>query len=174
MSKNALQALVFALGVALLLGCSSEPATTDAPQAGASPAGAKYLLEAEPSGALNVADMAASAKDQQEVTVVGRIGGSANPWVEDVAAFTIVDMSLEHCAPDEGCPTPWDYCCSINTLPNSTVMVQVVDEKGDVLPTDARKLLGLKELQTIVVNGRLKAESDDSLVLLADGIHVKQ
>lgn len=174
MSKLAIEIVVVALGVCLLIGCSSEQAKKEPPEAGASAAGEKYLLAAEPAGALNVADIAATANDQQEVTVVGRIGGSANPWVEDRAAFTIVDMSVDHCPPEEGCPTPWDYCCSRILVPNSTVMVQVVDGKGDAVPTDARKLLGLKELQTVVVHGHVKSESDDSFVLLADGIHVKQ
>ncbi len=42
----------------------------------------------------------------------GRIGGSEKPFVDGLAAFTIVDLKVPYCADDEGCPTPWDYCCN--------------------------------------------------------------
>lgn len=37
-------------------------------------------------------------------------------------------------------------------------MVKVVDSSGKPLATDARKLLGLKELQTVVVHGVAKRD----------------
>ena len=52
------------------------------------------------------------AKDQTDVVIVGRIGGSENPWVDGRAAFSIVDPSLKSCAEVglDNCPKPWDYC----------------------------------------------------------------
>ena len=43
---------------------------------------------------------------------IGRIGGSENPWIEGLAAFTIVDPVMKHCGElgDDGCPKPWDFC----------------------------------------------------------------
>ena len=165
--------LPFVFSVAII-GCSSEPASKENPSTRATPAGQKYLLADEPKGAQAVTEVGESSKDDQQVTVVGRIGGSAKPWIEGMAAFTIVDESLEPCAPDEGCPTPWDYCCSINSIPKAALMVQVVDEGGKPLQSDAREMLGLKELQTVVVQGRVQRDADDSIVVLADGIHVKK
>ena len=167
-----LHSLLLAL-CAMLAGCSSESRKKDASASGATPLGKQYLLAGEPEGAQAVAEVGENAKDEQEVTVMGRIGGSADPWVDGMAAFTIVDASLDPCAPDEGCPTPWDYCCSINTIPKAALMVQVVDQSGNPLKYDAREMLGLKELQTVVVQGRVKREGDDSIVLLATGIHIQ-
>lgn len=55
-----------------------------------------------------------SAKQGDEIVIVGKIGGSETPFSADRAVFTIVDPALKSCAdggdPDH-CATPWDYCC---------------------------------------------------------------
>ena len=38
---------------------------------------------------------------------------------------------------------------------------------------DARKLLGVKELQTVVVRGRAKRDEAGNVIVLADGLHVR-
>jgi hypothetical protein len=100
----------------LLVGCSPDASTP----AGSEPTNSnlvsvealKFLLNAEPEGAADVIKVREKAKDQDEVVIVGRIGGSENPWVDGRAAFSIVDTSLESCLEcgSEGCPKPWDYC----------------------------------------------------------------
>ena len=74
--------------------------------------GSKYILSSEPEGAVGVRKAREDSKDQDEVVVIGRIGGSKNPWVEGVAAFSIVDLELKPCneLADDSCPIPWDYC----------------------------------------------------------------
>ncbi len=52
-------------------------------------------------------------------------------------------------------------------------MVKVVDDGGKTVATDARKLLGLKELQTVVVRGRAKRDEAGNVTVLADGIFVR-
>ncbi len=128
---------------------------------------ADQLVDAKPVG-----DVRESAEDGAEVAIVGRIGGDANPWVEGRAAFTIVDPKLEPCQPDEGCPTPWDYCCSTDLLPKNRALVKFVTAEGDTLEEDARKLLGVKELQTVVVKGKAKRDETGNLTVLAEGLFV--
>jgi hypothetical protein len=74
--------------------------------------GSKYLLTAEPSGGNDVIKAREAAKDGDEIVIIGRIGGSANPWVDGRAAFSIVDPSLKSCdeCGSHKCPKPWDYC----------------------------------------------------------------
>ena len=74
--------------------------------------GSKFLLSHEPEGAEDVIKVRESAKDEAEVVIVGRIGGSEVPWVEGRAAFSIVDTSLKSCLDvgSDQCPMPWDYC----------------------------------------------------------------
>jgi len=73
--------------------------------------GSKYLLAAEPEGARGVIDARKNAKDGEDIVLVGRIGGSPDPWVAGRAAFSIVDASVKSCT-EQGCdcPKPWDFC----------------------------------------------------------------
>ena len=132
----------------------------------------RYLLKEEPEGAADVIAVRNKAKDQQDVLIVGRIGGKKNPWIRGVAAFPIVDRSLESCdQKGHNCPTPWDYCCSTN-LPKAMVLVMFVDETGAVVKKDARELLGVKELDTVVVQGRARRDKAGNVVIVASKLHV--
>ena len=51
--------------------------------------------------------------------------------------------------------------------------MKFVDEQGKTLPTDARQLLGLKELQTVVIQGKAKRDDAGNLTVLASGLYVK-
>ncbi len=130
------------------------------------------LLKEQPAGAKPVGDLRASTTDGAEVTILGRIGGDTNPWVEGRAAFTIVDPKLEPCKPDEGCPTPWDYCCSTDLIPANRAMIKIVDTTGSTVEQDARKLLGVKELQMVMVTGKAKRDEAGNLTVLASGVYL--
>jgi hypothetical protein len=107
--------------------------------------------------------------------VVGRVGGEVHPWVDGKAAFLIADASLVPCnaRPGDNCPTPWDYCCDHDVLKESRLMVKLLDRDGQVLATDARELLGLKELQTVVVQGRAERDASGNVTILASGLFVR-
>jgi hypothetical protein len=136
---------------------------------------ARYLLTEQPAGAKPVIDVRQTAQDGDEVVITGRIGGDVDPWVKGRAAFLIVDPSLVPCSEREGdsCPTPWDYCCDTDQLAESKATVKFVDEAGDTLPTDARELLGVKELQHVTIRGRAKRDDAGNLTVLAKAIYVK-
>jgi hypothetical protein len=122
-----------------------------------------------------VADVRAAAVDGEKVVVVGRIGGDVNPWVEGRAAFTIVDLSLQACSdiPGDSCPTPWDYCCATDGLKTGSILVKVVDEGGQLVADDARTLLGVAELDTLVVEGTLQKGEEGNATLLASHVFVR-
>lgn len=157
----------------IFAGCNKSPTADEA--AAPSAEGAAYRLDSEPAGAKGVKEVRAAAEDGDKVTVVGRIGGDTNPWIEGQAAFLVVDTSLKPCneRDDDGCETPWDYCCDLDTLPQSKAMVKVMGEDGRPLAVDARKLLGLKELQTVVVRGLARRDEAGNLTVLADGVFVR-
>ena len=164
------------LSLVLVLGCSQQPGQSGGPPPDAAkPPTSEYLLASEPSGAKGVAEARKSAKTNDQVVVVGRIGGDANPWVEGVAAFLIADTSLTPCnaRPGDSCPTPWDYCCDLDLLKSAKAMVKVVDREGRLLKTDARKLMPLKELQTVVVHGRAERDEAGNLTIFADGVFIR-
>ena len=134
-----------------------------------------YLLTAEPDRARDVIAVRESAEHGEEVVILGRIGGSTSPWVEGVAAFSIVDPSLTPCSdmPGDGCPTPWDYCCEAD-LSKSKVLVKVIDDRGNVVRADARDLLQVQELITVVVKGKAHRDDAGNLTVLATGIFVRR
>ena len=77
------------VGLFFVVGCSQESGKTAAPTPSAG--GLKYILGQEPPKANDVIGARETAKSGEPVVVVGRIGGSANPWIENRAAFSIVD-----------------------------------------------------------------------------------
>jgi hypothetical protein len=167
-------ALLLLIAVAVA-GCSRRQ-TEPAAEADISAIGANYLVNSEPADAKPVAE-AIGANDEAEVTVVGRIGGSENPWVDDMAAFTIVDPSLKACSdiPGDNCSKPWDYCCeNRETLQSHSVAVKFTDEKGAVVPADARKLFGVEPLQTVVVHGKLKKDASGQTAVIAEKMYVRK
>jgi len=137
--------------------------------------GSLFLLGLEPTGAFDVIPIRETAKDQDDVVIVGRIGGSENPWVDGRAAFSIVDLSLLACSDREGddCPKPWDYCCETDRLPQARALVKFVDEEGKVLTSDARDLFGLHELQTVVVQGTAQRDESGNLTVLARNMFIR-
>ncbi len=165
-------AFAWTMVTASLIGCSGDVAS-DAVVI--DPAGQRYLLKSEPAGALEILKARESVKNAEEVVLVGRIGGAVDPWTPDRAAFTIVDNSFKDCSAtgDDGCPTPWDYCCE-RDAGKTKVQVRVVDASGKLIQKDAKSLLGLKELQTVVVQGKAKRDDQGNLTVMATGIFVKK
>jgi hypothetical protein len=178
MNRTFLFGLVGLIAAVVIIGCTkTEPAPKNSPDPKASEeAKAKYLLASEPASAKGVKEVKQQAKDGDEVVVVGRIGGSVKPFTGR-AAFTIVDVSFKPCNEIEGdnCQTPWDYCCDPpDQLAKGTVLVKLVDSSGKTLPEEAKELLTLKELQTVVIRGQARKGEDNSLSVVANGIFIKK
>jgi hypothetical protein len=168
-----------------VVGCGSENTPADgassaAPTNAIPPAavdGSRFLLSAEPAGAKGVRDVRKEAKDGDEVVVIGRIGGERQPWVEGRAAFRVVDASFKACneRDDDGCKTPWDFCCDdSDELRKGMATVKVIDDLGRTVSVDARALLGVKELQTVVIKGKAKRDEQGNLTVLASGLYVRR
>lgn len=153
----------------LAMGC----AETSAPPT-ASNAESTYRLDAEPAGALEVREAREAVQDDEPIVVAGRIGGDVNPWVEGLAAFSIVDNELPPCSelPGDSCPTPWDYCCESN-LAAARVLVKLTDDEGELVSVDARELLGVKELDRVVVEGKASRDDAGNVAILAKGVYVR-
>lgn len=167
--------LSLGLAIATVVGCgtSAAPTTTTAPSAKAPDA--RYVLADEPADAQSVIAVRKAAQDGDEVTITGRIGGDVDPWVQGRATFLIADHSLTPCSEREGdnCPTPWDYCCE-SGIAESKATIKIVDDAGETVPTDARELLGVKELQTVTIRGQAKRDEAGNLTVLAKGVYVKR
>ena len=163
--------------LAALVGCGAQ--TPAPPQAAARPvaaaAGAQYLLASEPAAAKSILQVREESKHGDEVVLVGRIGGDVNPWVEGRAAFSLVDLSARACSdiPGDTCPTPWDYCCETDKLVKGKTLIKFVGGDGKPVATDARELLGVKELDTLVVQGTAQRDDSGNLTILASKVFVR-
>ena len=155
-------------------GCTTKESSVAPSTATAVKAG-KYLLDSEPPAARDVIAAKMDCENGDDLLVVGRIGGSENPWIEGRAAFSIVDGSLKACSdiPGDSCPLPWDYCCETDKLASSTALVKVIDEQGVLVNVDARELLSVKELSTVVVQGKASRDENGNLTILASGVFVR-
>jgi hypothetical protein len=177
MMSKTVTATCLVVSLAILVGCSSKkPESTSGLDAATVKAiGEKYLVDQEPGEPKDVNDVVENVADKETVTVLGRIGGDPRPFVQDVAAFMIVDRKLKSCSDIEGddCPTPWDYCCE-KDLGKNSMTVKFIDDKGQNIPIDAKELFQLKELQTVVVSGELRKTADGSVALLANKMYVRK
>ncbi len=154
-------------------GCSDTD-VVETPAGGDTPAASSvYLVDVEPAGALPVGEARKAAELDGVVTLVGTIGGSAEPFVDGLAAFTIVDQKVPYCAAEEGCPTPWDYCCTQDQVKDNIATVKIVDEGGNPVAEDAKKLLGVKELSTVVVQGAVQRDEAGNLTIAANKVFVR-
>ncbi|HYE62065.1 MAG TPA: hypothetical protein VD997_08710 [Phycisphaerales bacterium] len=168
-----------------LSACEKKPATnqttpptkTSAAPAGA-PAGAlpgELFLTAAPADAKPVKQAKQSVKVGDTVAVVGRVGGSRKPFMEDRAVFTLMDPELPACSdnPDDGCKYPWDYCCEKKEdIAASAATIQVVDAAGIPLRVGLKGEHGLKELSRLTVVGKVTQLDGPTMVISATGIHI--
>lgn len=152
-------------------GCGGSPTAQDTKS---TTVDSQYLAQTEPEKAVAVGDARASAENDEAITLVGTIGGSTEPFVDGIAAFTIVDTKVPYCAAEEGCPTPWDYCCTQDQVENNIATVKVIDSSGNPVGEDARGLLGVKELSTVVVKGTAQRDDQGNLNVAANEVFVKQ
>ncbi len=150
---NGLLASSLLVGCWLAVGCTARVAPPPPPQAAAQSAAdprvtelrEKYLLAAEPSGAVSISAAKQSLESQPEFVLMGRIGvGSHDPWEPGKATFVISDAVPDksgHASQPghdkDNCP----FCKRRASAAESTAIIQLVDEAGQVLPVDARQLL---------------------------------
>jgi len=155
--------------VLLMVGCAETPIETPV-----ATAEADVLVDQEPADAKSIGFVHEESQDGDEVTVVGRIGGSRSPFVDGLAAFTLIDMEIPHCPESEGCHTPWDYCCTQNQLPGHQATIKIYDDAGKPIPLNAKDYLGVTELSVVVVKGKAQRDDAGNLSVDAREIYIKE
>jgi len=179
MKIHVLPVFVSMIAITLCMGCGTAPApasssTSHAPTTSID--ASQFKLIEEPEGAVGVIAARESAVDGAPLVLVGRIGGSANPWIDGRAAFTLLDASMSVVAEGEdsgdGEICTGD-CCSTERL-HCTTLVKVVDDHGHLVPVDSRKLLDLKVSDMLVVQGIAQKDKSGNFVMLAKGVYVRK
>ena len=128
------------------------------------------LISKGPATGTGVSAVKATAKQGETITLVGRIGGSEDPFGQDRAVFTIVDPALKSCSnagdPDH-CATPWDYCCEDRgALKRGTATIEITDSNGRPLKVAVRGMSGLDPLAVVAVTGTVSEQNDAGLLVV--------
>ncbi|MCO6046508.1 hypothetical protein NG895_21625 [Aeoliella sp. ICT_H6.2] len=174
--KSILALSLFAMAVCLgLVGCNGNANSPGDSPAAANVDGSRYMLSEEPDGAVGVIAARESAEDGKPIVLVGRIGGASNPWIDGRAAFMLIDPSVTVVADGtkmEDGEVCMDDCCA-GERAGCTTLVKFVDDQGQVVPVDSRKLLGVNEADMVVVEGTAKKDAQGNFSMLATGLFVR-
>lgn len=145
------------------------------PTAPAAPEGTfpATLFAGPPTGEpIGVGAMKTSAKQGDRVIVVGRIGGSEQPFLADRAMMTIVDPSVKLCGEDEPgddhCATPWDFCCEPReNLRKMSIAVVANAASGSPIAHTLLGQGGLTPGARVVVEGTVTTVGPDGAAMIA-------
>lgn len=165
-------------GLVMTTGCGTateSPAVASSPEANVDTS--QYRLEEEPEGAVGVIAARESAEDGAPIVLVGRVGGTARPWVDGRAAFTMLDASVSVVAEGEDSGEEGELCtgdCCALERQSCTTLVKVVDSQGKLVRMDSRELLGLKESDMVVVQGTAQKDKTGNFVMLAKGVFIRK
>jgi len=155
--------------VAVLMGASAIRAEDKLP--------ASLFLRESPTTASDVGELKKTAKEGEEVTLRGKIGGQAKDvFNSSRATFMVADMKLKSCdqMPGDTCKTPWDFCCvPVNEKAANIAVVQVVDDKGKLIKASLKGANGLDHLSIVVVKGKVSKADGKNLIVNATGIYLE-
>lgn len=175
-----LLAILAGLALAAVTGCGEKDAPEESQDDAQSTAAVDpridaVFLDQKPEGAVSVLQARKSVEPGTALTVTGRIAGVLHPFSADYATLVLADDSIQTCEriPGDECPTPWDACCvEPETLAAGRLTIQVVDEEGLPLGASLKSVRGLKELDTLVITGKVAEGSNDTnLIINASGIY---
>lgn len=146
---------------------------------GLSGEGKAVLLSAEPASSMGVVELKSlitTGLAPNEAVLLGRVGGGQNEtWDPDQAAFLVRDLDLQVKSHDHaGDHADCKFCQAERAKElEAMALVRVVDADGQVIPTDARELLGLKDNHIIVAQGQGSID-EGTFVFNASRIFIRQ
>ena len=168
--------LLLAVLLVTLAGCTSSDESTsiaENPPIDSS----KYVLQNEPDGAISVTEARENSKDQDDIVMVGRIGGGSQAFIDNRAAFMVIDASMvvvadgEDSSENEIC---LDDCCA-SELAACTMLVKIVDDQGKPLAIDARTLLNAQVDDMVVIQGKVQRDDEQGLfTVAANGVYLRR
>lgn len=142
---------------------------------------ARYLLTSEPDGVVSIPEARQQLAGRPgSVAIVGRIGGSDQPWDAGRAAFMVADPAAAaaasvHAHDGQHDPDSCPFCRQRAAAEHQHVaIVHFQDASGQILPFDARELFDLDAEQMVVVTGPGLVDALGNLVIAAEGMYVRR
>lgn len=159
--RNALSFAVVAWTLATFVGC--ETATPETNLSGAAPVASEHLLVEKPSEVTSLSEAAESlGGETKSMTLIGKIdAGDFSAFESDTATFMLSELPADGHGADD--PEHEDNCpfCKRRAANAPKAIVQIVDDEGNVIPTDARQLIGVNQGDKIIAVG--EASFDESV-----------
>lgn len=166
----------FALFVMLLsiIGCGQSPVT---PTVSLTDLKAKFILAEEPIGVLPVmAAVDELAEREEEIVVLGRIGGIKQPCDAKEAVFVMTDPSVDAVidSAEHTCGEDCHFCKKPKRDLPTLAIVKLVDADGKPYPYTPGQLADLAPDQMVVVRGKAKVDSLGNLTVAANGVYIRR
>lgn len=165
----------------LFTGCSQESSSTESLKSGDIQAIASetiklpegLILTEAPADIHPLYEVRAESKTGDEVAFTGYIGGRVEPFTEGRGIFLVTDVEKAPQCFDDGCPTPWDACCTPkdDILANNAT-VQVLNEKGLTLKMGLEGVSGLVPGANVAVTGNVREKNDAVFIVDATSIAI--
>lgn len=136
----------------------------------------RILLKSAPEKAVSLDAAREAAKSKPELVVTGRIAaGATEPWVPGKAAFVISELPPEEESHSHGADHDPDSCpfCKHRASKAPLALVQFLDDQGQVVDIDARKLFGVKKNQVVVIRGEVEVDERGAMTVKAESMYVK-
>lgn len=137
----------------------------------------RMLSQSAPSGERPIPEIrkglkAEDAASEKRFVVRVRINaGEFPPFAEGIAAFMVTDAT-GHDGDEEHNPYECPFCKK--DIKNVIARIEIRDESGKIVETDARNLFQLKEFDLLVVEGSGTIGEDDTLIIAASKIWIKR
>jgi len=133
-----------------------------------------FLLLDEPAGAIGVLELSETIEGEQDVVIVGQIGGVTDPWSPGLANFVMADpvAIIEGEGHPESCDCP--FCKKTAEQAEGLALVEFLNKHGEVLRVDAQKLFDIEKDLMVVVRGRARMDDLGHLVVAARGLYVRR
>lgn len=131
----------------------------------------RFLASEEPNDPLDVQQVRSTSKNDDVVVVVGRVGGSAKPFVDGLGVFTIVDLKIPTCSSDPNCSV--DCSVSPEELKQSLATIKLIDDSGTLVGKDSRELVPVLVNSIVVVQGRASVDTHGNLTILAQNLAIR-
>ena len=135
----------------------------------------KWLVQTPPAGATPISEIksrhsAGELGVGSDVVIRARINaGEMSPWTQNQAAFIVTDAT-GHDGSEDHDPHQCPFCR--RDIRDHIALVRCTAADGQLVPMDARQLLGVTKGELLVVQGKICDGDVDALTIDAERVHV--
>ncbi len=155
----------------ILVGCSGTNESTTPAKEQVRGLPESFFTIDRPANIKDLAEVKKTAKKNDKVTFLARIGGRKNAsFLPTLAMMIVADPALKSCevmGEEEHCPTPEDYCCEDRELLNAGLgTIRFMNGADETYPFSIDGDHGLEILKYVVIEGTVHDINDSGLFIV--------